>query len=183
MHTSHTHTHIHFNLPSPLPRQFVKLLELYMSAEGGCVDVEVGKAMTGALKYQDITVGEVMTPIEDCFMLDVNQRLNFETIADVFKSGFSRIPIYEDTKDNVTGLLFTKDLIFIDPEDETPIRNFVQIFGRGLHVVWPDQNLGDVLRVFKKGRGHMALVRDVCDDKSGSDPYYEVKGILTLEVS
>jgi len=81
----------------------------------------------------------------------------------------------------VIGLLFTKDLIFIDPEDETPIRNFIQIFGRGLHVVWPDQTLGDVLRVFKKGRGHMALVREVVDDENGTDPYYVVKGILTLE--
>lgn len=35
---------------------------------------------------------------------------------------------------DVIGLLFTKDLIFIDPDDETPLKNFVQIFGRAVTV-------------------------------------------------
>ena len=74
-----------------------------------------------------------------------------------------------------------KDLIFIDPEDEVPIRNFVQIFGRGVHVVWPDDRLGDVLTELKKGRTHMALVRDVSNTGDDLDPFYELKGIITLE--
>tara|TARA_B110000305_G_C19310498_1_gene573730 strand:- start:133 stop:300 length:168 start_codon:yes stop_codon:yes gene_type:complete len=49
------------------------------------VDLEVGKTMTGALQYQSLLVEEVMTPIEDCFLLDVNEKLNFEMIAEVFK--------------------------------------------------------------------------------------------------
>lgn len=84
------------------------------------------------------------------------------------------------SKNNIIGLLFVKDLIFIDPEDETPIRNFVQIFGRNVHVVWPVDKLGDVLRELKEGRSHMALVRDVVSD-GDCDPYYEIKGIITLE--
>ena len=75
---------------------------------------------------------------------------------------------------------YLADLIFIDPSDETPIRNFVQIFGRNLHVVWPVDKLGDVLRELKEGRSHMALVRDVVSDGE-TDPYYVVKGIITLE--
>ena len=78
------------------------------------------------------------------------------------------------------GLLFVKDLIFIDPEDNTRISDFVDIFGRGLHVVWPDDSLGDVLRDLKSGKSHMALVRDVTN-KDDLDPFYEVKGIITLE--
>lgn len=77
--------------------------------------------------------------------------------------------------------MFVKDLIFIDPEDETPIRNFIQIFGRGVHVVWPGDKLGDVLRELKQGRSHMALVRDVNNDDEEQDPFYEIKGIITLE--
>ena len=74
---------------------------------------------------------EVMTPLEHTFMLNVEEKLNFGTIATIFKTGYSRIPVYEASVFNVIGLLFVKDLIFVDPEDETPIRNFVQIFGRG----------------------------------------------------
>lgn len=84
------------------------------------------------------------------------------------------------SKNNVIGLLFVKDLIFIDPEDETPIRSFIQIFGRGVHVVWPIDKLGDVLRELKQGRSHLALVRDVVSNGE-TDPYYVIKGIITLE--
>ena len=80
------------------------------------------------------------------------------------------------------GLLFVKDLIFIDPEDETRVADFVQIFGRGVHVVWLDDTLGDVLRELKRGKSHMALVRDVNNtSESDCDPFYELKGIITLE--
>lgn len=79
------------------------------------------------------------------------------------------------------GLLFVKDLIFIDPEDETRVGDLADIFGRGVHVVWPDDKLGDVLRELKQGRSHMALVRDVNNEDESSDPYYEVTGIITLE--
>jgi len=78
-------------------------------------------------------------------------------------------------------LLFVKDLIFIDPEDNTRVSDFVDIFSRGLHVVWPDDSLGDVLRELKSGKSHMALVRDVNNEDESQDPFYEVKGIITLE--
>ncbi|GMH90691.1 hypothetical protein TrVE_jg5975 [Triparma verrucosa] len=158
-----------------------KLLEIHVQRGG--FDAEAGKAMAGALQYQDMQVHEVMTPLDDVFMISIDDKLTFELIAEVFKSGFSRIPVYEIDEDNIVGLLLVKDLIFVDPEDETPVKSFIQIFGRGLHVVWPDQSLGDCLRTFKQGRGHMALVRDVSydDEHPERDPTYVVKGIITLE--
>jgi metal transporter CNNM len=57
----------------------------------------------------------------------------------------------------------------------------VDIFGRNLLTVWPDTKLGDVLRELKTGRSHMALVRDVNSSVEGQDPFYEIKGIITLE--
>eukprot|EP00549_Striatella_unipunctata_P025861 CAMPEP_0118678026 /NCGR_PEP_ID=MMETSP0800-20121206/2971_1 /TAXON_ID=210618 ORGANISM="Striatella unipunctata, Strain CCMP2910" /NCGR_SAMPLE_ID=MMETSP0800 /ASSEMBLY_ACC=CAM_ASM_000638 /LENGTH=494 /DNA_ID=CAMNT_0006573799 /DNA_START=881 /DNA_END=2365 /DNA_ORIENTATION=+ len=156
-----------------------KLLELH--ADTGQIDKETATAMTGALKYKDVTVQEVMTPLDKTFMINVEGRLNFESIAMIFKTGYSRIPVYEVSLNNIIGLLFVKDLIFVDPEDEIPIRSFVQIFGRGLHVVWPDDRLGDVLRELKKGRSHMAVVREVNNENPDQDPFYEIKGIVTLE--
>jgi metal transporter CNNM len=156
-----------------------KLLQIHVAE--GRFDAETAEAMTGALKYKDISVKEVMTSIENTYMLNVDERLSFETIATIFKKGYSRIPVYEVSRNNIIGLLFVKDLIFIDPEDETPVRNFVQIFGRGVHVVWPNDKLGDVLRELKKGKSHMALVRDVNNDDESQDPFYEIKGIITLE--
>lgn len=85
------------------------------------------------------------------------------------------------SQNNVVGLLFVKDLIFVDPDDETRVSEFIDIFGRGVHVVWPDDTLGDVLRELKNGRSHMALVRDVNKEDESQDPFYEVRGIITLE--
>jgi metal transporter CNNM len=159
--------------------EMMKLLQIHV--QQNVIDQETAGAMTGALTYKNMKVKDVMTTMDRTFMLNVDDKLSFETIAKIFKTGYSRIPIYEITRDNIIGLLFVKDLIFIDPEDEVPIRSFVQIFGRGVHVVWPDDTLGDVLAELKKGRTHLALVRDVNNADETQDPYYEVKGIITLE--
>ncbi len=74
-----------------------------------------------------------------------------------------------------------KDLIFADPEDATPIRNFIDIFGRSFHQIWPDDRLADILKIFKRGKSHLAIVRDVNNTDDGRDPWYELKGILTME--
>jgi hypothetical protein len=64
--------------------------------------------------------------------------------------------------------------IFLDPEDDVPVRSFVQIFGRRVHhVVWPDVTLGDVLTELKKGRSHLGLVRDVNNADGSQDPFYD----------
>ena len=159
--------------------EMTKLIELHV--QGGQFDPETGAAMTGALRYHGMSVRDVMTPLQNTFMLSSDERLGFDTVAKIFKTGYSRIPVYEVTKSNVVGLLFVKDLIFLDPEDDIPVKNFVQIFGRGLHIVWPDDTLGHVLTKLKKGRSHMALVKDVNHGDGTHDPFYEIKGIITLE--
>lgn len=156
-----------------------KLLQIHVAE--GRFDQETAVAMTGALNFKDVKVKQVMTPIDKTFMLNVDERLNFDCIATIFKTGYSRIPVYEIDRNNIIGILFTKDLIFVDPEDETPIRNFISIFGRGAHLVWPDDSLGDVLRELKQGRSHLAIVRDVNNRDETQDPYYEIVGIITLE--
>ena len=60
-----------------------QLVGIHMDRFG--FDQETGKAMTGALKYQDMAVSEQMTPIEQVFMLSVDEKLSFSTIANIFK--------------------------------------------------------------------------------------------------
>lgn len=159
--------------------EMIELLKVHVKEN--VIDQEAANAMTGALTYKNICVKEVMTGMEQTFMLNVDEKLSFETIGKVFKTGYSRIPVYEVSRNNVIGLLFVKDLIFLDPEDCVPVRSFIQIFGRNVHLVWPDDLLGEVLEELKKGRSHLAVVRDVNNQNESQDPYYEVKGIITLE--
>ena len=68
----------------------------------------------GALNLRDKTVLNVMTT--NIFMLSINDRLTLETLSKIFNSGCSRIPIYQDNRNDVIGLMIVKDLLFIDPE-------------------------------------------------------------------
>jgi metal transporter CNNM len=77
-------------------KEMLKLLQIHVQEE--VIDPETAGAMTGALKYKDIPVKDVMTPLDNTFMLSVDEKLNFETIAKIFKTGYSRIPVYEVSK-------------------------------------------------------------------------------------
>ena len=104
------------------------------------------------------TAREVMTPLEDAYMLEESCKLSFAVVRDIFDHGFSRVPVYARERQHVVGLLFVKDLIFVDPEDEVPLAEYLRVFERSIELVDAEANLDDVLRIFKRGRGHLALV-------------------------
>lgn len=134
----------------------------------------------GALTFRNIQVREVMTPLSEVFMLSARDVLSYKTLSEIFKSGYSRIPVYEANKDDIIGLILVKDLLFVDPEDATPLKNFVQLFGRQPTLVWQDDTLGLALAGFRQKQSHMALVRDVVDN-GAADATYRMLGIVTLE--
>lgn len=71
--------------------------------------------------------------------------IRMQTLNRLFRAGYSRIPIYERDQNDVVGLILAKDLLFIDPEDELPMRNFMSVFSRKIERVWPDQKLHEVI--------------------------------------
>jgi len=57
-----------------------------------------------------------MTKIEDVYMLEINTYLDHRVLREIYSKGFSRVPVYENTKDNIVGILMTRDLILINPD-------------------------------------------------------------------
>jgi len=49
-------------------------------------------------------------------MLEINTKLDYQCLKDIYDSGYSRIPIYENMRDNIVGILMVRDLILINPE-------------------------------------------------------------------
>ena len=132
-----------------------------------------------------------MTPLEDAYMLEESCKLSFAVVRDIFDHGFSRVPVYARERQHVVGLLFVKDLIFVDPEDEVPLAEYLRVFERSIELVDAEANLDDVLRIFKRGRGHLALVlgqprkssmveSDCMSPLHNASPSYIV-GLVTLE--
>ncbi|XP_008942276.1 PREDICTED: metal transporter CNNM1, partial [Merops nubicus] len=107
--------------------------------------------------------------------------LDFATVSEILRSGYTRIPVYEgDRRDNIVDLLFVKDLAFVDPDDCTPLQTVTRFYRRPLHCVFNDTRLDTLLEEFKKGKSHLAIVQRVNNEGEG-DPFYEVMGIVTLE--
>lgn len=145
------------------------------------LDKEEVNIISGALELRKKTVADVMTHIEDAFMLSYDAVLDFETVSEIMKSGFSRIPVYEGDRQNVLTLLFIKDLAFVDPDDNTPLRTLCEFYQNSCHFVFEDVTLDVMFKRFKEGhRGHMAFVHRVNSSGDG-DPFYETVGLITLE--
>ncbi|XP_006831297.1 PREDICTED: metal transporter CNNM1 isoform X1 [Chrysochloris asiatica] len=159
-----------------------KLLETLRAADpyNDLVKEELN-IIQGALELRTKVVEEVLTPLGDCFMLCSDAVLDFATVSEILRSGYTRIPVYEgDQRHNIVDILFVKDLAFVDPDDCTPLLTVTRFYNRPLHCVFNDTRLDTVLEEFKKGKSHLAIVQRVNNEGEG-DPFYEVMGIVTLE--
>ncbi|KAL3173637.1 hypothetical protein MRX96_041458 [Rhipicephalus microplus] len=134
----------------------------------------------GALELTKKTAADIMTRIEDVYMLPYDAVLDFETMSEIVKRGYTRIPVYEDTKQNIVSLLNTKDLTFVDPDDAIPLATVCSFYKHPLSFVFEDETLDSLLREFKKGHSHMAFVRQLVQAEN-RDPSYHVTGLVTLE--
>ncbi|NXT23503.1 CNNM4 protein, partial [Syrrhaptes paradoxus] len=134
----------------------------------------------GALELRTKTVEDVMTPLQNCFMMNSDAILDFNTMSEIMESGFTRIPVYEDERSNIMDILYVKDLAFVDPDDCTPLKTITKFYNHPVHVVFHDTKLDAMLEEFKKGKSHLAIVQKVNNEGEG-DPFYEVLGLVTLE--
>lgn len=120
-----------------------------------------GNLLTGALEYKDKRVRDVMTELDKVFMVESSTRLTFQVLMDIYKSGFTRIPVYEIDRQNIVGMLFTKDLILIDPDDEVEIAAVISFHGNReggfVRGVADDTSLDKVFREFKSSYLHLLV--------------------------
>lgn len=135
----------------------------------------------GAFDFSQKTVAQVMTALDDVFMLEASLSLNFAVLLLIFQSGHSRVPVYDKTRENIIGVLFAKDLILLDPEDCVPIKTVLLFFNRTVLLVFHDTSLNVMLNIFKQGGGHMAIVRQKSDSDSDEESAPSTLGVVTLE--
>ncbi|XP_072521393.1 metal transporter CNNM4 isoform X3 [Salminus brasiliensis] len=134
----------------------------------------------GALELRTKTVEDVMTPLNNCFMIHSDAVLDFNTMSEIMESGYTRIPVFEDERTNIVDILFVKDLAFVDPDDCTTLKTITKFYNHPVHFVFHDTKLDSMLEEFKKGKSHLAIVQKVNNEGEG-DPFYEVLGLVTLE--
>ncbi|KAK2163770.1 hypothetical protein LSH36_74g03016 [Paralvinella palmiformis] len=108
--------------------------------------------ITGALQLSQKKVEDIMTQLDDVYMIDINSMLDFDTMNDIMRTGFTRIPVYEMDKTNIVAILNIKDLAFIDPDDKTPLKTVCAFYKHPVTYVFEDIKLSEILQQFKEGR-------------------------------
>ena len=135
----------------------------------GVIEVDEREMINSIFQFRDTLAREVMIPRIDLLSLQADTGL-VEAIDAMLESGFSRVPVYEDTVDNVLGVLYIKDLLrlFREGRVEETVRH---------HLRWPyfvpeTKKVGELLAEMQNERMHIAIV---------VDEYGGVAGIVTLE--
>ncbi len=129
-----------------------KLLEmLRVTAPYNDLVKEEMNMIQGALELRTKTVEYIMTPIGDCFMINSDTVLDFNTMSEIMESGYTRIPVYENELSNIVDILYVKDLAFVDPDDCTTLKTITKFYNHPVHFVFHDTKLDSMLEEFKKG--------------------------------
>ena len=124
---------------------------------------EESNILEGIIRFGGETAKEVMTPRLDMVDLDVSS--SFKEVLDcVVENGYSRVPVYEDSRDNIKGVLYIKDLLPHLKKDES----FQwQKLIRPAYFVPETKMIDDLLRDFQANKIHIAIVVDEFGGTSG----------------
>ncbi|ODN00197.1 Metal transporter CNNM4 [Orchesella cincta] len=137
--------------------------------------------ISGALEMKTKTVKDIMTPLDDIFMLPVEASFDFDILTEIECRGYTRIPIYEGVRANVVAIINVKQLTLVDLKVAAPVKSLVDFYKTDLFFVFENEKLDFMFRSFREGsRGHMAFVQKLNDEGPG-DPRYETIGLVTME--
>ena len=136
--------------------------------EEGVLEESESEMVRSALDFDETTAEEVLTPRVDVVFINVED--SPQKIKDIIiENRYSRIPIYENTIDNIIGILHTRDYLESLADGKAPaLREIMQ----PPFFVFKSQQLSKILSSFKRTRHHMAIV---------TDEYGGTLGIVTME--
>lgn len=138
-----------------------------VSHEEGVIEEDEKDMIKNVFDLGDVRAKDVMVPRVHVSMLEVSD--SYKEIIELFKEEqYTRIPIYEDTIDNIVGLINMKDLILIENDQEFSIRKYM----RKPYFVFENKKVSDLLLEMKQSTINLAIVLD---------EYGELAGIITLE--
>lgn len=136
----------------------------------GSIDPEDARQLTGVLELDETTAREVMVPRTDVRAVEVSTDLD-AVIAMIRETGYSRYPVYSDTLDSITGLLYTKDLLLaVTAESRDNIRLSELLRPPMLRPA--NIGLQRLLLEMKRERVHMAML---------ISEFGGIEGLVTLE--
>ena len=133
--------------------------------QDGEIDQNESELIRNAIEFDDIEVEDIYTSRVDLVAIDIEDSV--EEIAEQFEKGFSRLPVYRDTIDNIIGVLNQKDFAIMRKTQQT-VNN---VMTEPIFVV-PSMKISELLRTLQSKKSHMAIILD---------EFGGTVGIVTLE--
>jgi len=154
--------------PPILTEEELKML-VEAGEEEGVLEEEEKEMIHSIFEFTDTVVRKVMVPRTDIRAVEVNSNID-ELLDVIMKAGHSRIPVYEESIDNIAGVVHAKDLLRALHENgrEVTIRELM----RPPYVIPENKKVDELLAEFKRSKVQMAIV---------VDEYGGTAGLVTIE--
>jgi len=145
-----------------------ELLTMVTEAEDdGVLDEQESELIQNAIEFSEVEASDVLTPRVDIVAISKEEE-NDEIMKLFFESGFSRIPVFENTIDNIVGFINEKDFNHYVMRENKPLSKII----KPVQFVSPAIKISRLLNILQKSKCHMAIV---------TDEYGGTMGIVTLE--
>ena len=138
-----------------------------VSHEDGVIESDEKEMIYNVFDLGDANAKDIMVPRVHVTFAEVNN--TYEELLEIFREDkFTRLPVYEDTQDNIVGILNMKDLLLYDKKESFNIRDIM----REPHFTYEYKNISDLLVEMRESTFNIAIVLD---------EYGELAGLITLE--
>ncbi len=144
---------------------------VHASHSGGVIEEEEKDMIASVLQLDESSARELMTPRMDIVALDVSATVQ-EALGAFAGSGFSRIPVYEESIDNIKGLLYAKDILTVVQNGEDFSSRRIADLARAAYSVPETKPADALLKELLEKNIHLAIV---------ADEYGGTSGLVTIE--
>ena len=136
--------------------------------EKGSIEEEEKELINNVFEFNDKVTSEVMIHRKDIYAIDVKSDIK-DILSDLKEYKYSRIPVYEETIDNIVGMLFIKDLLaYVDLKKEAKIKKLM----REVYFVPENKPINELFKELQKSKHQIAIVLD---------EYGGTAGLITME--
>ncbi len=142
-----------------------------LSAEKGTLEEGEEEIIHGLVQFKTVTAREIMTPRVDIVPISVSASYD-EVIDIITKSGHSRLPLYEDSLDNILGVIYAKDLLPYISGTDAKQKLFLKKMARTAIFIPESKLINQLLQEFREANMHVGIV---------VDEYGGTSGLISLE--
>lgn len=138
--------------------------------EKGTIDSEESEMINNVFEFNDKVVSEIMIPRKEVYALDMNLSISkvLEEITDDENFRYSRIPVYDETIDDIKGIVYIKDILLSTKNKSVKIKNLV----KDAYYIPETKPVNELFEELRRNRKQIAIV---------VDEYGGTAGIVTME--